>query len=241
MIVLISSSYSQNPDIENFQDEIFTSHEEVINWFEYYYLRPEPDSIVSAIDYIFEVGNLKKGFLPLMVFVGNVFKDNDDKLTVWLNHLQPVDTLKKQFLIRALWYANTDQSKLILEKYLKDSDTNIRDFTRQIMKNLPSDIIAEEILDINEVDRAKLWYTFLATGNEACIKKMIQRLELANSQTHKLSKYTSQFVMNDLVKNGINHKRVLQIYEDELAKNPNNFGLKIVLDKIKQQTKTAQD
>lgn len=151
---------------------------ELSNWLTYYYKSPNPDLMINALDSMHVSGYFKtdNAVAPMSSFLGSIFKKNDEKLKSWVNSFTKYEDKEQLVLIYALWFADTDKSKMHLKKLKKTSHHK-----QQIEKLLQSPFNGLENIDISSpAILDMLWGGFLATGNTAYVDKIITVLPWAN-------------------------------------------------------------
>ncbi|MEJ2619569.1 MAG: hypothetical protein P8163_04770 [Candidatus Thiodiazotropha sp.] len=101
----------------------FKSQEDVGKWMMYYYMSPEPDALVEAVEYMSLSGLLdnKDAISPVSGFLAGVFKDNPNHVPEWIGRLKSLKESHFEVVVLGLWYANLPDSQkqvdALLDKY----------------------------------------------------------------------------------------------------------------------------
>src|SRR6185437_9409080 len=150
------------------------STQDVIQWMTYYYLHPQPDLLVPAIEYADSNGLIEKGQAPLTAFVSRVFAQNPSRIAGWTKQLESLSPQGKPMLWSALWWSNTVEGKQSLEELMKSlTDKQATEVLQQMAHPATPieqlDVKTAEVLD-------ELWGAFSATGDEKYVNRLISVL-----------------------------------------------------------------
>lgn len=184
-------------------------------WMNYYYLHPQPELTITAIDYI-QKNNLATPDArnSLIAFFSQVMAHNPPRLAAWTEHFKSLNNVMKGILWTALWQANTPESKKQLAIFTNSLPADLKKATSKMPPPLPI-----EKMPINgpgALDR--LWSCFCVTGDERYVKRIIEALPPPN--THE-AKQVSGNIANEMMLSGAakwsltsnahQHKKVLAI------------------------------
>jgi len=184
-------------------------------WMNYYYLHPQPELTIKAIDYI-QKNNLATPDArnSLIAFFSQVMTQNPQRLAAWTEHFKSLNNVMKGILWTAMWQANTLESKKQLVIFTNSLPADLKQATSKMPPPVPI-----EKMPINgpgALDR--LWSCFCVTGDERYVKRIIEALPPPN--THG-AKQVSGNVANEimlagaakwsLTSNAHQHKKVLAI------------------------------
>jgi TonB family protein len=101
-VTLLSLALTSTPATQ--QSPVFTTRQDVSDFMQHYYLRPEPELIAGLVDALHPSGYLERenAISPLVAYFSEVFAANPDRLSQWQVRIQKQDEKTKAALERAL-------------------------------------------------------------------------------------------------------------------------------------------
>lgn len=214
----------------------FKSHDEVVKWFTFYYENPEPARLVEAIEYMSQSEFLdrKNAGPPIFGFLAGVFSSNPGHVEAWVKQLGSIKESHLGVVVQGLWYANLPQSRSQVYALL-NTHPELKGQFAYLYKDKPIPI--EKIsLDQGPWVLDALWGKFMATGNKEPVVRIMSTLpwvDLRNDINRFLVGSAARWSLGS---NAVQHKRILQICEQELAAQP-----QAVADKLQDIITQAQD
>lgn len=139
------------------------------DWMTFYYKKPSPERFVPEVRALAKKGALSKDTAraPLTAFLSRVMAQNPDNISEWLTELQDLSDSDRKTLLDAAWYSNTDQTR----NYLKAAGYG------QYLKQPAPDILKLKVDNPSVLDM--LWGYFMATGEQAPIRRLISAFNLS--------------------------------------------------------------
>ena len=152
------------------------SEEDASTWLTYYYLKPNPDLTVDAINSIVNSRSYNPEDVSgaLVSLFGEIFKENDGKLSEWINQLDSLSDEQKVLVWQSLWFADTSKSKSILKDEKNSASALFKDHIDSLLQQDPPNILKDDVLSGYQLDM--LWGLFFKTGSEEPINKIISVL-----------------------------------------------------------------
>ena len=196
-------------------------------WMTYYYLKPDPGNFVPAVNYMASSGLLENenALAPLFGFVAGVVRSNPSKLTTWIKELGPLNDAQLGAVVLGVWYANLPQSQKLVYSLLEQRP-GLKEKQGFLLQGSPMPITKiplEEgswVLDAN-------WGTFMATGEREPVLRIISTLpwlEVKGDVNRLLIGGAARW---SLTSNAVQHKKVLDICESEIPKQPKEVAEKL--------------
>jgi hypothetical protein len=132
-------------------------------WMSSYYKAPQPDRFVAEVRKMSKEGNLTNANTepPIVAFLSRVIAYNPQRIPAWMTALADLPNNDKDTLHKAIWYSNTKAGNA----YLKEHGV-----AKYVDKPAPN-ILTVEIDDASVLDM--LWGYFLATGDQAPIRRIV--------------------------------------------------------------------
>lgn len=198
----------------------FSSAEALSKWVTYYYIQPEPDKIIEAINYYSESGMINKAssVMPMAAFYAAALKNEPAILNSAFERVSRKGSpQEKDFFLYVLWMLNNTQGKELIEKASGTwkADTKASTFEK-ISQNKPWDAVNGPIKDPAQLDI--LWATFLATGDSAPVKRIISVIHL-EKDGHGMDMLLGSAASWSLLSNASQHSLVYKICQEEAVYN----------------------
>ncbi len=201
-------------------------------WLTFYYAHKDPTSVISSMEYAVESGvldDIRRSGPPIFGFIAGVVKDNPYLADLMVKKFDSIEDEKYALFLIGIWYANLPggKSRLLIANALK-RHPNIE--SKYSFLHDPS-------VDLLVVSPQKgpwvldaLWGNFMATGKSQPVINIISVLPwideskkqeiLAMGKPGLYLMTTSGAANWSLISNAKQHKRVLEICEDQIHKQP---------------------
>jgi hypothetical protein len=219
-VILVLSCAGQNEPALIASAKDVTTKEQLHEWLTYYYLHPRPDLTISAIHLMSKEGWLSKAssHSPLAAFLAQVFALNGSMIKPWLTELEAGTEDQETMGALALWMAHTDNTQELLKSMATKGSPTHQVYVKGLLAdNRPPDFLNDAIASPSFIDA--LWGSFFATGDERFVQRIIGTLSLLKSQGNTQDVLIGGAAKWSLTSNAIQHPRVLEICEAELAKS----------------------
>ena len=221
LIVLLFSSAHPSADA------MFQSIEDAAHWFTFYYKNPEPAKIPPAIKYMSDARLLddNSAIPPIFGFLAGTFRNNPEKVSAWVEELSSLREPHLSVVLFGLWYADLPDSRkhvyAILDVHPQIKEQYEFFYTRSPTK--VEDIPLEKgawVLDA-------LWGTFMATGEKAPVVRIMTTLPWIDVKGDANRLLVGGAARWSLTSNAAQHEKVLEICEDEVARQPDHIAEKL--------------
>lgn len=190
------------------------SEAELNDFMVHYYLHPDPAKVSRAVHTMHKIGYLQKesAGAPITSFLSQIFRSSSSAIETALADFSSYAATEQQVLLRALWLADTAQSKMTLQKLLAGNDN------AELLKSIPPKIEQLPVESPDVLDM--LWGAFLATGDEKYVIQVISVLPYSTIKGNIPHLLVGGSARWSLTSNAVQHKRVLDICEAQLEKQP---------------------
>lgn len=179
-----------------------------------YYLHPSPEKVSQAVKAMHKIGYLQKeaAGAPIASFLSLVFRSNSTAIEATLVDFNSYTSAEQQVLLRALWLADTAQSKMSIQKLV------VGNGHAELLKSVPPKIeqIPVESPDVLDM----MWGAFMATGDEKYVLPVISVLPYSTIKGNIPRLLVGGSARWSLTSNAIQHKRVFDICNSQLEKQP---------------------
>jgi len=203
--------------IFSYADDIFKTDSEFSDFFTYYYLNPQIEKIIPSLNYYVDSAAYEKvnARMTIAHFYAHILKDNPDLLNeLFENQSQFGISNSKIFTLNVLWLINSDMSKNLIEKAKEIwLDETVQDIIKKIQNASVYNVL--EKTPKTAVDLDNLWGIFLATGDEAAVKRIISALHL-KEEGHGMEIVIGGAAEWSLASNAMQHEKVLDIIKSEV-------------------------
>ena len=203
---------------------------ELNDFMSYYYLHPTPEKVPQAVQAMHKMGYLQKesAGAPLTAFLSLIFKSTSSAIEKSLVDFSSYPPTEQQVLLRALWLADTSQSKMALQKFKLGNDN------AELFKSVPPKIEQLPVESPDVLDM--LWGAFMASGDEKYVIQVISVLPYSTIKGNIPHLMVGGSAKWSLTSNAIQHKRVLDICKAQLEKQPKEVK-EILLEVISEAEK----
>jgi len=185
-------------------------------WLYRYYLHPQPEGVVPAMGYLDRSGNLRKdGYRRVVAaFLSEVFRQNRDRLEGWAKDLAGLGKQGRSVLFEALWRSGSKPGILALRALRETADAEEKAAIDRILGSIPvpprlMPVLIPEHLDI-------LWATFLASGDEAMVRRVIDCLPWSDEKEGR--QLIGGAARWSLASNAEKHEKVMVVCRAEVEK-----------------------
>lgn len=204
------------------------SQADVVQWMTYYYLHPQPDLLVPALQYADSTGLIEKGQAPLTAFVSRVFAQNPDRIKDWANDLKGLSNRSKPMLWSALWWSTTIPGKEALDSLMTTLTEKQKTEVISQMAHPAEPIEQMEIKSPEVLD--ELWGAFSATGDVKYVNRLMTVLPWAQNANGDLNRMMIGSAARwSLTSNAQQHPLVLKACIEARSTKPE---LKSLLDRV---------
>lgn len=189
-------------------------------WAAYYYLYPSPDLTVKALLFAEKSGILdkNKSQAPLVAHFSQIFAQNPKMLSDWLSELSNLNMQHKAFLWKALWQANSAESKEAANALAQQFPANS---SPPVLSRSSPRPIPFEKMKLSPVVLDMLWGSFFVTGDERYVQRIMVALPGLDTANHDLEKMLTACAAKwSLFSNARQHERVMNICLNARQKHP---------------------
>jgi hypothetical protein len=238
LILGLSLCAQSRPELIKSIDHI-TTKDQLSEWLNYYYVHPRPDLVVSAMQFMSTQGKLQEANAktPYCVFLANVFAANAAKVETWFGELRSGPEDQKSALALVLWMTDTKGSQSLLKSLSKEGSPTFQEYVTELAADdHRPDFLHDEINSPGFLDA--LWVSFLVSGDERYVKRVISALPLINdSDTGRM--LIGGAAKWSLASNAFQHPKVMQICEAQLKELPDQqrAALAEVIQSAREQKK----
>ena len=197
--------------------------EEVEKWMSNFYINPQPELIPQVLEALSKEGKLsdENTIVPIIYFFCHVFRDNSQEVEKWTSPFMTRLSLREQeILVTAIGLSNTPTAKNYLNS-LSDSIPELKEyiktlFTQPFLAIEKMPIEHPAILDA-------LWSSFMATGQEKYVVRIIAALGYFDNQSSEIEKLIGNAAKWSLRSNIKNHPKVKLICKKQLTEQTNEI------------------
>ena len=221
---------------------------ELAKWMTFYYQKPDPNIFPGKLKAFSAAGifDEEKNQFAFFGFAGAIFKNNDDKVRIWLKEIDTLPRDHKKIILLALWLSDSQQAKEIFreDKYKEIiSGENYYHFnTAASPPDVDKTMLQDKFYFLGGLLDFQ-WGKFFATGERKPIELIISALQFGSFWGSKdkykgnkeLTKTQKDEMVNEIIfgaalwslqSNCRQHELVkkycLDIYEDENANISND-------------------
>lgn len=209
---------------------------------DFFYLNPNPEIVVQMIRRESEEGYFDafQSVGPTVALCSGIFRQFPERVAEWMDQLEDLPEKTRHGLNLALWYSDVDEGRACLQKaLLKSANEDEINQLKSLVGIAPPKIV-ELPIDFPPSVLDMCWGLFMATGDEACVKRVI---EVANfkemtcdqcDEDHECDlcvvfQQIRRAACWSLESLAFQHKRVLEICKAEFKKNPSDKVLTYVV------------
>lgn len=150
--------------------------EKISEYMVKYYKHPQPDSLPWFINSLMDSKQFSTTRLDFQLgiytaFITVVAKNNPEKIETWMKQLKLMNDREYKTIYRAIWNANTKQSKQYLEVMVKSSNLKAAKIAAEVITVPPEDILNKKIT-ADTLDQ--LWASYEASGDNIYLMKIIE-------------------------------------------------------------------
>ena len=173
--------------------EAIKTTDDVNDWMTYYYLNPNPDLTVDAIIELVKSGEMDPFEIPgaFVSGFGYIFKQNEDKISTWIDELDELTEFQRILIWQALWFSDTSGAHAILEDERENAPIIYFDYISELLNEAPPDILKEEITSGYHLDM--LWGVFFVTGDEEYIERIISTISWSKEYQDEYDKRVADY------------------------------------------------
>ena len=198
----------------------FRTQEGFVRWTTHYYLAPDSQKIPGALSYycnsmMFAREDTR---MPMAAFFSAVFQGNPVAMQQTYDEiaLRGTDDAKI-FLLNVLWLVNNSASQSLLQEAKRQwTFKAAQKVFAKMGERKPQNVFLAPITDPVQLDM--LWARFSATGDPACVRKIISAA-LEKQEGSSFNMLIGGAASWSLASNARQHDRVLAICRDERIKS----------------------
>ena|ERR1051326_2834129 len=210
-----------------------TTEGQLDEWMSHYYEHPQPGLTCSAISFMSVKGIISPdNGLPTATFFARLLEQNPSRAQEWRECFTLAGDDAATTIAFALWMTkNESELKGMLAA---KPDARVEENLREIGQHAPPDLMKDEIDTPTFLDM--LWGSFFATGDEKYVFRVIEALAFLDDKRDVQKTLIGSAARWSLASNAAQHKRVMQICEEQQQKSPD----KTLKDVIKEAHKQAK-
>lgn len=196
---------------------VFASAAEMNQWMTYYYQHPEPDKLTAVVFYMKETGLLDRDTsrLPLMAFIAEIFRQNPGRVEAWLQEWAALRT-ERAYFWRSLWYSGLEERKEIFARISEKIPAGTEEKSELAMLANEAPAPLDKVLISSPLVLDMIWASFMASGNEAMVRRVIEAAQYASepkSQPDLMTGMAARFALSNFA---AKHEKVRAVIEEEL-------------------------
>lgn len=203
---------------------------DIEKWMTYYYQNPQPELTPQVIEDLSQEGKLsnENTIVQIMYFFCLVFREHPSKIVKWMaSFLTTLSLMEREILVTTIWLSNTEASKKYLNTLMNDVPE---------LKEYINELLVSPFLDIEEtpIDNPEildaLWASFMATGNEKYILRIISILDYSKNTNDEIKRLIGNAAKWSIQSNMANHPKIRLICMEQLIHQ--KMEIKIILQEI---------
>ena len=199
---------------------MFPSREALVQWFTYYYQKPEPAKVGDAMVEASRRGLYRGGTNapPWFGFLAGALAKSPMTASATVKRLAALPESDQPIVVFGIWYSGLPQTKSLLEQVARDMPAQ-KQTVEQISANAAprmTDIPLEQggwVLDM-------LWGNFIATGDEAPVLRIISALPWSQARGNSARMTVGGSARWSLTANAALHPRVMEICRQQAKLQP---------------------
>jgi hypothetical protein len=199
---------------------MFSSREALVQWFTYYYQKPEPAKVGDAMAEASRHGLYRGGTNapPWFGFLAGALAKSPMTAAATVKRLATLPESDQPIVVFGIWYSGLPQTKPLLEQVARDMPAQ-----REIVEQL-SATTAPRMIDIPLEQGGwvldMLWGHFIASGDEAPILRIISALPWSQARGNSARMTVGGSARWSLTANAALHPRVMEICRQQLKIQP---------------------
>lgn len=199
---------------------MFASREELVQWFTYYYRKPEPAKVGDAMAEASRRGLYRggKNAPPWFGFLAGALAKSPMAAAATVKRLAALPEDDQPIVVFGIWYSGLPQTRALLQQVARDMPAQKAIAEQLAATAAPrmTDIPLEQggwVLDM-------LWGNFIATGDEAPILRIISALPWARTRGDSARMSVGGSALWSLTANAALHPRVMEICRQQAKTQP---------------------
>jgi hypothetical protein len=215
-------------------------------WITYYYEHPDPEHVPEAYRGLMAMPEEKIGRATEQnaAFFAEIFRKNPGRVSGWCKELADVPANRCKTLWLALWMADRDETRAILQARAEKAPENEREWIQSRLDRTPTDLLEGPPRSPQWLDM--LWMSFFASGDERYVIELVGVVDIPDHE--ELEKLDDGKVdgapllihgaANWSVRaNAFQHDRVLRICEAQEPKQPERIAkeLREIIKKVQDR------
>lgn len=199
---------------------MFSSRAELVQWFTYYYQKPEPAKVGDALAEASRRGLYRGGTNapPWFGFLAGALAKSPMTAAATVKRLATLPEDDQPIVVFGIWYSGLPQTKPLLQQVARDMPAQ-KGIVEQLSATAAprmTDIPLEQggwVLDM-------LWGNFIATGDEAPVLRIISALPWSQTRGNSARMSVGGSARWSLTANAALHPRVMQICRKQAKTQP---------------------
>lgn len=182
-------------------------------WMSHYYEAPQPDQVVQAVFALSQEGYFDQADhrASSIGFFAGVFAKNPDRVETWMTEFRYLPPADQRLMAAAYWYSGLPGGGDRLRNLARRSSPEIRAEINQLAAQPPVAIRDTPVLSESSLNLQ--WGAFLATGEQQHILNVLAALGSGEPGLSSRARYA-------LAQNATTHRRVYEICQTQLARQP---------------------
>lgn len=189
----------------------FSSEAELVQWFTYYYQKPDPARVGDAMAEASRRGLYRNGTNapPWFGFLAGALAKSPMTAASTVKRLATLPESDQPIVVFGIWYSGLPQTKSLLEQVARDMPAQkpiVEQLSRTAAPRM-TDIPLEQggwVLDM-------LWGNFIATGDEAPVLRIISAVPWSQTRGNSVRMSVGGSARWSLTNNAALHPRVMEI------------------------------
>lgn len=198
----------------------FSSHAELVQWFTYYYQKPEPALVGDAMAEASRRGLYRNGMNapPWFGFLAGALAKSPMMAAGTVRRLATLPESDQPIVVFGIWYSGLAETKSLLAQVARDMPAQ-----KPIVEQLSATAaprITEIPLEQGGWVLDMLWGNFIATGDEAPILRIISALPWSQTRGNSARMTVGGSARWSLTANAALHPRVMAICRQQAKVQP---------------------
>ena len=200
-------------------------------WVRFYYQDPQPNQLAEWLAKMVNDGapTNKNQFYPVFTFTSQILRQHPELANSLIEKLSNYNEEDRAFLALILWHGEIPDAKSVIAKNLSLSD----EITSKITSVPPYNPIDHPVTMPSDMDM--LWATFMATGNEQAVNRIIDYLATPVSSKKSTEKSKEEFITEvylsaaewSLESNGRQDPKVAEIIKHRFKESDDDMKAKL--------------
>lgn len=195
-----------------------STRESLEQWMSSFYRQPTPELVPGALENLIHQEILKDAdsATSVQAFLAGIFRQYPHHVNQWLADILPMaDVEEQELLLTALWLSDTPTSKPCLQDLADSFHSELQPLLAEYSKAAPPSLTEMPVEDPAIIDC--LWASFMATGDEQYVYRVLDVIQEADSTADGLIVNVASWSVESNLKD---HQKVKEIYHQYLENCP---------------------